>query len=470
MPEASISFGAYQRTGNPTLAALNCYAEEYPSANGRRVQMRARPGQELFKTLGEGPFRAAHQKDGIFANQALMLSGTAVYLISAAGTEALQAGAVSGDGVVDVDSGQDADLVSLAYIATGTELLKVQNGIVSHEAFPDAGDDVGASSVAYHRQYWFATKAGTDQAFYKVPGDTDWLPLSFASAEYQPDPLVCIRSRGDQFALLGSSSFEAWTLSGEADPAIVPYGGLNFDYGCRERATAVNCGGSLIFVDNECNVRRWDGGEPQVISGPGMAQLIAAVGSTSLRAWTYVKDGQRFYVLTIGSNSTWVYSLTGPGERWTTFASLGFDYWRAHLGCSIGDVTLACDRTSADVYRLDPDRRTDGDASFIVRCAAMVEGGDAPIECRNLAVLCDLGDAPREGQGSAPIIRERHSDDQGKTFSAWRERPLGMTGQTTAIPVWNSLGDIPAFFGRIFEFEVSDPVGRIFKRVFLNTP
>jgi len=466
--EAAISFGAYQRTGNPTLAALNCYAEEYPSAGGKRLQMRARAGLATFKTVGDGPIRAAQQKDGIFSNSALILSSTAVYLLASDGGLTTLTGSVPGDNYVDADSGQDADLVSLAYIATGEGLYLVQNGAVSREAFPDSTDDVGANSVCYHRGFWFATKVGTDQAYYKIPGDTTWAPLSFASAEYKPDPLVCIRSRGDQFALLGSSTFEAWALSGQADPAIVPYGGLNFDHGCRAAATAVNCDGTLIYVDNRCQVRAWAGGEPQIVSGPGLAEQIRGVAASDLRAWTYAVDGHVFYVLTLGSASTWVYDLNGSGEKWTTFNSLGYDFWRAHLGCSIGDVVLACDRIDATVYRLDPDRRTDGSVQFAVKFCAMIEGADQAIPLDNAAVLCDLGDVPREGQGSAPLISLAISRNQGKTFGAAMERPLAVTGDFTSVPTWNALGEVPRFLGAILLFTVADPVGRIFKRVFIN--
>jgi hypothetical protein len=85
-------------------------------------------------------------------------------------------------------------------------------------------------------------------------------------------------------------------------------------------------------------------------------------------------------------------------------------------------------------------------------------------------VLTDLGDAPRSGQGSAPVMQMRFSDNQGKTFSAWKEASLGATGDYTTLARFNGLGDVPAFFGRIYEFQISDPVGRIMKRVFKNVP
>lgn len=469
MAKAPISFGAYRRTGNPTLAAANCFVEEYPGASGPALQIRARAGLAEFETLDDGPIRGMAQKDGLLGNAALIVSGTDAYTLTAEGVKTKLTGTIAGDSLVDIDIGQDADLNSVARVATGSALYTIVGGVVTLEDFPSVGG-AGASSVAYHRGFWLAVEAGTDKVYVQIPGDTTWDALSFSSAEFAPDPLVAVRSRGDQIVLPGTSSFEVFALSGNATDPIVPYGGLSFKIGCRSRYAAVICGDTLIFVDNTGGVRRFDGGAPKLISGPGLSEQIRAVSASDLRAWYFTADGHQFYVLTLGSSGTWVYDLAGGGDQWTTFESLGYDYWRAQLGCQVGDVTLAGDNLEAKVWRLDQTRRTDGDDTFTVKFCAMVEGAEVPIPCANVALLCDLGDVPREGQGSAPVISMRFSDNRGKTFGRPLERPLGVTGDFTAIPKWNGLGDIPPLLGRIFEFSVSDPVGRIFNAVYLNIP
>lgn len=469
MPELQIAMGAYQRTGDPTLAARNCYAEQVAGPSGPRIEMRARPGLELLVQVGPGPLRGIAQKDGLFGGAAILVSGDQVWSLTGDGVATMLTGSIDGNGRVDIDLGQNSDLASVARIATQVSLFTVVSGGSTRDVFPDSGDD-GASSTCFHRGFWFATATDTQQAFDQVPGDATWVPLSFASAEYAPDPLVAIRSRGDQFALLGSSTFEPWTLTGQADPAIAPYGGLNGDFGCRSRDAAVNCKGSLIWVDNECNVRRWDGGTADIVSGPGLSEIIRQVDAADLRAWTFAVDSHRFYVLTVGSVATWVYDLNGPAERWTTFDSLNNDYWLAHLGTAIGDVTVALDAVSNQVYRLAPDRNTDGDTEFATEFTAMVDGqpGSAPLS--NVVVVCDMGDAPLTGQGSVPVIQMQISVNQGKTFGPWIEQPLGVSGAYDNAPRWNGLGQVPAFFGMILRFRISDPVRRVFKRVFANVP
>lgn len=469
MPSASISYGAYKRTGNPELAALNCYAEQYPTASGPAVQMRARPGSELFETVGSGAFRSAMQQDGTFEDAGVIVNGTGAYTVTEAGVVTLMAGSILGNGILDCALGQDADLNSVARWATGDALYKGVLGSVTQEDFPDVGG-AGASSVCYHRGYWIATEAGTDKFYYQIPGDLTWDPLSFASAEYSPDPLVAVRSRGDQIAMMGKSKFEVFTLSGDPANPIVPYGGLNFDHGCRARAATINCDGSVIYPDNRCNVRRWDGGEPRIISDPGLAEQIAKVAAADLRAWSFSADGHRFYVLTLGGDSTWVYDLDAGvgGERWSTFNSLGYDYWRMHLGCSIGNTVLACDNLSSQLFRLDPTRKTDADDVFQKKFCAVIDGQDTTIPLSNMVVVCDIGNVPLEGQGSTPIMQLRLSTNQGKTFGPIWESEFAGTGDYATLPRFNALGDIPPLLGMIAEFSMSDPVGSVFKRVAVN--
>lgn len=471
MPSAQISFGAYRRTGNPTLAALNCYAEQYPTAKGPAIQMRARPGWEAFVAPGSGGFRSATQKSGLFDGAAVIVNGTTAYTVTAAGVATALGGSIPGSAILDADMGQDSDLNSVIRWATGDALYKGTGGLVTLEDFPSVGG-AGASSVCYHRGFWFAIEAGTDKVYTQIPGDVTWDPLTFNSAEFAPDALEAVRTRGDQIALMGKTTLEVFTLSGDASNPIVPYGGLVFNIGCRARASAVSCGDSLMFVDNECNVRRWDGGEPKVVSDPGLAELIATVSAADLRAWTFAADGHRFYVLTLGAVATWVYDLTAAagGDRWSTFNSIGYDYWRLDLGCSIGGVVLGCDRLTGQIYRMDTGRKTDGDDLFQKSFCALVDGDDSPIPCANVVVVCDLGDAPQSGQGSSPVMTLQMSDDQGKTFGALLDASFGGTGGYDLLPRWNGLSDIPPLMGRVFLFNVSDPVGSVFKRVAVNVP
>jgi len=465
--EAALVLAAYERTGNPTLVARNVYAETVETPAGTRMQLRARPGMAELASVGAGPLRGAFQKDGLFDSKALIVSRETLYAVTAAGVATAFTGTIAGSGLVDIAIGQDADLNSVAYIATGTKLYKATGTAVTEETLPGGS---GSTATDFHRAYPIAVESGSDKFYYQVPGGSSWEPLDFASAEFAPDRIVAVRTRGDQIAMLGATSFEPFALSGDAANPITPYGGLAANVGCRSRDAAKICGDTLIFVDDKCNVRRWDGGELRIISGPGLAEIIAGVEASELAAWTFSIPGHEFYVLRIGSVATWVYDLSEPGERWTTWDSYGLSYWRAQIGCNIGDTVLACDAESAQVFTVSVDEDQDGDEYFATEFSAILPAAEAPQSVANLVLNCAQGLAPRTGEGSEPTVQMKWSDNGANSFTDWRERPMGATGNYNRLPRWNGLGRVPAHFDRIFRFRCSDPIDRVFKAAKVNVP
>lgn len=470
MAAIALSFAASKRSGFPEAVTVNCLPEASPTIPSEPQSLIARAGLEVFKsTIGDGPIRAVFFRDGLFGGDVLILSAQTVYRVTSAGAVTAMSGTLAGDDIVDIDAGQDADLNSLARVATGSALYKITDtNLVTLEDFPEAGG-AGASSVCFHGQFWIASVAGTDQDFYQVPGDTTWDALSFMSAEYAPDKIVANRSRGDQIWLLGSVTTEVWALTGsDTVPFITPYGGLKFDFGCRARTTAVNCQGALIWVDNNCMVRMTEGGQPSIISDNGLAEQIRGVDASDLRAGFYLKDGHPVYVLQLGATATWVYDLSA--RKWLRANSNGYDYWRAQLFCTAGDTVYCADIISTAIYRLDPDLRLDGTDTFTMEFMAFMDAPERSISIANLELHCEVGASPRTGQGSDPLIWMQMSVDKGKTWGSKRYRGLGATGRYSTRVRWNALGTAPAPFGAIFRFGVSDPVVRRISGVWVNNP
>lgn len=468
MPALQLSFAAYKRSGFPEAVTVNCYPEPSPSKPSEPFALIARPGLEAFQTVGTAPIRAIFQKQGLFANAALVVDASGVSTLDATGAvTALTGATIASTGLVDVDAGLDADGNSIARIANGSALYKVTGGVITQEDFPTVGG-AGATSVAFYKGYWVASEAATDAFYYQVPATTTWVALQFASAEYAPDKLVAVRVFGELVALLGEATTEIWRASGEVAAPLAPYAGLNFDFGCRSRDAAVNCQGSLIWVDHNCAVRLCAGGAAKIISDNGLSEQIRKVASADLRATFFVKDGHPVYVLTLGTEATWVYDLAA--QKWTRANSLGYDYWRAHLCCNIGDAVLAADALSHQVWRMDPDRMTDGTDTFTVEFCAFLEALEAPVPIANVELHCQTGGAPLSGQGSAPLVSLQISYDGGKTYGPEKTRSLGATGDYAKRVRWSAQGTAQPPVGAVLKFAISDPVVRRISGVFVNTP
>lgn len=465
MSQAQISLGAFKRSLLPEAVILNAYAEPAPTQQAKPVAIRARSGHDSFATIGASPLRGMLAKSGLFSDAALVVMGTGVYTLDASGVSTLIPGTLAGLTLVDIDAGQDADLNSEGWVATGSALYRVTTTAVTLEGFP-ADNGAGASSVCCFRGYVIASEAGTDQVFVRVPGDDTWQALSFISAEYAPDRIIAVRRLGEQVWLLGQSSAEAWALSDTATPPLAPYGGLVFDFGCRSRNSAVSMPGALIWVDDACQVRMTLGGEPQVISDAGLAEQIRGVAAADLRASWYQTDGHAFYVLTLQGASTWAYDLTT--RQWARRSTVGQVFSRISLFASLGETVLAGNSVANEIYRMNEATRDDAGDAFPVEFTAFAELSEGRVSCANIELICEVGNAPWNGAGSAPKIAMRYSDDEGKSWSGWRERSLGLAGQSRKRVRWNGLGMITSPHGRIFHFRATAPAARRFSDLRMN--
>ena len=469
MADALVYFGAYKRTGFPEAIALNCISEAAPTMPSATTALIARPGLEDFATVGTAPIRGVFQKAGLIGGDAFIVANDTCYRVTSGGAVTALTGTIPGSGLVEIDGGLDADYNSIIRIATGSALYKYDSSglAVVAETFPDSGN-AGATSVAFLGGYWVASEVGSDALYYQNPGETTWNALQFASAEYAPDPLVGVRAFGEVLALLGSATTEFWRLTGNASSPLEPAGGLKFDIGCRAISSAVNMAGTLAWVDDNCSVNVSDGGPPSVISDSGLSEQIRKTAAADLSASYFIYDQHPLYVLHLGTAATWVYDLST--KRWSNFLSLGYDYWRPRFFANLGGTVLATDRLSSQLYRLDPDRRTDGSTVFPLEFMAVVDVPEGTADIGNVELDCLTGDAPRSGQGSAPLIGVRWSRDRGATWSDARYRSLGATGRNAETVRWTALGQARAPYGLMLKFEVSDPVGRRFSAVRVNVP
>lgn len=458
MAGVNLTYGAYLRSNFPPLTQLNMVAERTASQIQNPLALIVRPGLDAFAEVGDGPLRGINRKAGLFDEAAVVVSGDGVFTLSPGGVVTQKIGMLSTDkGRVQIALGRDSDGNSQARIADGQRLYLVSGNTVVPENFPSASETDGADSIAYIRQFWLAVKAGTQQVYYLVPGDTDWNALEFASAEYQPDPIIDIGILGDQIFLLGSASTEVWSLTGTTAPAIAPYGGLAWDLGCKGRDTVCNMRGmSLIWVTDKCEVVQSFGSTPQVISDNGLSEQIRKSDPRDLRAWTFSIDQHVYYVLSL-TDQTWIYDTTT--KLWTTASSLGLSYWRAHLGTDLAGDAYALDSAggSSSVWKVNPDSLTDVGDEIIAQAVAFYETKNAREACGNITLICQEGVGLQTGLGEVPLILMSWSDDQGKTWVDWKPSSLGRAGQYEHRVRWNRLGLIRAP-GRYFRFRRSDPV------------
>lgn len=431
-----LAMGAYRRNVGrfPQAVQTNYVAEKAPTQTDRPLALIARPGVTAFATVGTAPLRGVGRKVGLFGGSAIILANDTVHRLAETGVVASFAGTVAGTDRVRIAVGRNGADEDLARIATGDALYSVTDTGAVLEDFPEVGG-AGATDVEEHLYHWFAIEAGTDKVYFQIPGATTWDGLDFGSAEYLPDKAVAVRSFNQLLGVLGENSFELWALTGDGSTVVAPVGGMRFRIGCRSRDSAVvvadTRGDTLLWVDDRSSVRISRGDTPDIVSDPGLAELIRGVSAAELRAWSFSVDQHAYYVLAIGDVATAVYDLSTG--LWSRFTSVGYEYWRAHLGCDFGGMALALDAlgTSNTVYRIDPDALTDDGDPISAVCTAYLPLSEGVMDVHALTVDGAIGYVdPTE---TNPLMWFSFCRD-GQIYEAPRYVDLPLTGEYRHMP------------------------------------
>lgn len=124
---------------------------------------------------------------------------------------------------------------------------------------------------------------GMNGRFYWIkPGESTVDPLSFATAERQPDPIYSVLTLGDRFWLFGSSTTEIWYPTGDGDAPFQRIQGQLFDRGIWG-GTAVKIGDEMIVVDRDAVAWRIGEGGVTRVSNNSVEQRIREAMALELR-------------------------------------------------------------------------------------------------------------------------------------------------------------------------------------------
>ena len=173
--------------------------------------------------------------------------------------------------------------------------------------------------------------------------------------------------------------------------------------------------------------------------------------SQRINAWTFILDGHRFYVLSLGTEGDWAYDTTT--QEWCQLTTQNFPGINFTHGVMWGIRVMGGDISYPILYEMDPAQPLDGGTTSV---AHIVTGG-VPTRTRsiigvaNFTVTASVADDSEMGNISLAF-----SDDNGVTWSPEFDEPLTDTSSQKLI--WNALGSFSAP-GRIFRItDYSGPV------------
>lgn len=435
-----FGLGSYQRGAErlPKVRLINRFAEQSPMAKAGLVLLQ-RPGLVEYLDL-PGTCRGLYKQSGVFEGAMLSVFGTTIYRAAE---------------VVASVTGSDA--VQWAYTTDGLRLLA--DGTIYHvddagdpDDFPDGARVV---SIAAINDILCAIREGTQQIYYRLPGDIAWNALDFTSAEAEPDNAVGLMELAGELWAFGRSSIEIFYPTDQVNQPLQRADGRRIQRGCKDRDSIAKLDNTLFWI-GEDNVAYRAAETPQRVSDHGIEERIAA--SAFATAWTYDLAGHKFYVVNLEEECLAYDVASGQWHQLKRHGRSGF----VATGLFDGSTTYVADE---QIWTLDPEAATD-DGEQIERIFTSVVPTDKPMSADALEVGLSPGTSPL---GTTSVIETRWSDDQGRTWSAWREASLGTEGAYRTRARIRRLGMIDAP-GRVFEHRETDPSITRISDVDLNPP
>ena len=435
---------------------LNCFVEMDNNSPRAPMALYGTPGLRKVATLATGPVRGMVTEGGF----AWVVAGGSVYRVSPAyavttvGTISTSAGAVgmasNGSEIIIVDG-------------SGGYLVTVASATLA--AIGDADFPRGVKQVTYQDGYFVATGDGS-QSFY-ISGLLNggaWDGLDFASAEGSPDNTVGVISDHRELWLFGADSAEVWVNTGSGDFPFERSGNTFIEHGCASAGsiTKLDNTGFWLGADDRGTgiVWRADGYTPLRISTHATELAFAGYTLSDATAFAYQQEGHGFYVLHFPTDGkTWVYDAATQLWHERAYLQAGTNeltQWRANCHAMLGGLHLVGDCEDGRLYVLDPDYFTDdGDAILRLRRAQTQEQLQHRLFYSELQVDMETGVGLATGQGEAPLLMMRYSNDGGHTWSNVRTATVGRVGEYGARCRFMRLGNGR---NRVWEISMSDPV------------
>lgn len=436
---------AYPKSSTPGLPGedqgrlVNCFVEQ----NGDAFMWKRAAGLDRFSNVGEGV-------RGLFERSPFLYVavGEGIKRVSPDGAVTTLGGVLPGAKRVTFarNNRSPSELVLVSeYGAYWIDSTVVR-------VYPDPNLPLVNSVTFLGGYFLFTTESGVIWA--SDLNTTTVNPLSFATAEANPDGLLRGVVSGQQFFACGQKTIEVWQNAGtQPFPLSLvhviptglygPWAIAGFEDGWDQ---------PLIFVASDGTVRQMNGYSPVVISTPAVERSIASVNDrNTVEAAVYTFKGAAFWSVS-GPGFTWDYNLRTGG--WHERESVGLTRWRAGTISRFGDNWIAADTQGSYLQRLGDYAHEDDQA--LVWGADSVPAKSFPTRARVASAAFDFQLGTGNVSGSDPQVMISWCLD-GANYGNPVQRSLGLQGRYVGPVRVNNLG-LATHHGVRLRWRISDEI------------
>jgi hypothetical protein len=460
---------------------VNLYAAMNEMGKGKADEIAyllGTPGLEALATVGDGPIRCVHFDQTLSAplnptTRVFVVSGNEVYkflYVAGVWTPTLLGTLDTSVGTVKAAS-NTSDLGQTVFVDGANQYLFKKTTL--SETFGDftsfgyAVLDTPPTGVIYVDGY-FVFCNGTNAFYVSDVNSLNVDPLSYASAEGDPDSIVAIITNRRDLWLLGERSIELWVNVGAADFPYARASGGFIEKGCVAEDSVAKIDNMVFWLGRDAAgqgvVYAGQGLNPERISTHAIEHAINGYDDiSSAVGYTYQSNGHAFYVLNF-DEATWVFDLATKLWHERAYLSDGvLQRHRAQFHAFIPEfgIHMLGDYEDNRIYQYNDNVYTDdGDPIKRLRTSPHVSQDERNIFCNEFQLVIESG-VGLDGvtQGTDPKIMLQLSKDGGHTYGIERWTSMGKIGQRLCRVIWRRLG---VFRDLVVKVEITDPVKTVF--------
>jgi hypothetical protein len=477
--------------------SVNLYPEINEAGTGKEgevVHLSGTPGLKTLISIGEGPIRCVHvtpsgiilvvSKNRLYKVSYNTVSGTwsstlyatamnvntpVVRATSTIGAQEMVSGSPFTEEMV-VFVGGDQEYLWRRYNNSGTITETFQSfstaGYKGAFALEPYVGSYGGSHVALIDGYRIYNKLYSGK-FYVSDLDSPTVdPLSFFTAEGDPDNLLAVIDNYRDLWLFGERTTEIWQSSGDMNAPFIRAASGFLEIGCFARYSPATIAGSIVWLGRNKEGRgivyMTQGYQPKRVSTHAVEFAINSYANPeNAVAYTYQEGGHFFYVLNF-DEGTWVFDIsTGLWHERARLDSGEFKRHRANVysfaPTILGGIHLVGDFENGNLYQMNQNFYTDDDTEIVrLRTAPHVTAGLKRLRHKSIQLDMETGvGLDGNDQGSDPQCILDWSDDGGHTWSNEHWASIGKIGQFKRRALWRRLG---ISRDRVYRTRITDKV------------
>ena len=456
-------FGSGLLSYSPVVTAqrrVNCFYDVRTDQDKANVIIRGTPGSTLWITLPKSPVRGWR----VVNDTLYVVAGNGFYKVDTSGV-VTYLGAPSGSADY-VTISDNAVQIIIVDGDTDSYIYTIATGVFS--PITDVNFPNGCRTVDFLDGSFIAERPDSRQFYISNLYDGfDWTPNSgapvYGTKENNADNLLAVSVFNGVLILFGTLTTEFWQDIGASPLPYARINGATQNWGLAAIRSRVKLNNMLVFIGQSLyggiQVFSLNGYTPVRVSTPDLETLMTSFGMVSdATAHGYTVDGHIFYQVTFPSaDRTFLYDTTT--NFWYEAQSGVTEYARhfAEYGIAFNNINLVCDKTTGNIYFLDPTVYTDnGDTIKRMVSTRHVHFDGNEYGASELWLDIETGVGEISGQGYDPTIVMDVSKDNGRTFPIQRTAQMGKIGEYDLKRViWRRLGSSKDF---VFRFTVTDPV------------